>query len=233
MRDEQVLIEPARHQLLARAGAIEQRLPLGDLRRLGGIGEHRLAIQPRPLGQPAAQGSVLGIAQPADREGHARTGIAAGEVVELLGRRALVVAVDADIQVIRQPGARHGRMGATQLEHARHQRGIAASQHRMEAAGAPALLRPRIDEQPRGRLRLDALAVVDRYRRGTALGTCSAAEVELAGRVVAGMAGHALLGEDRLHFTGEGHRCSGQRQAEQKAGQQQEENGHGAVRGRQ
>ncbi|MNR03550.1 hypothetical protein D3C85_1194470 [compost metagenome] len=91
-----------------------------------------------------------------------------------------------------------------QLEHARHQRGLAALvvEYRVKALALPGLHAVGVVEQPRRRHRRAAVALVHRHFRSAPRGTLGTAQVQLAGRVVAGVAGHALLGEDRLDVPG-------------------------------
>src|SRR5690606_607828 len=70
----------------------------------------------------------------------------------------------------------------------------------MEVTLAPCGLSMGIHIETCGHLRLAAGTVVHRQLAGAAQHTGIAAQVELAGRVVAGMASHALGSEDRLYI---------------------------------
>ncbi|MNE49503.1 hypothetical protein D3C80_1440260 [compost metagenome] len=108
----------------------------------------------------------------------------------------------------------------TQFEHAGQQCRLAALlfQHRKEILAPPGRAAMRIEKQARGVLRLEALAVVYRQLVRPPLDALGAAQIELAGRVVAGMAGHAILAEERLNIATVGNRfCRQQRTDKQRA----------------
>ncbi|MNQ72754.1 hypothetical protein D3C85_874660 [compost metagenome] len=206
MREEQVLEQPAPDQRLAGAGRVQQRFPLGHLAGFGGAGLHGLLLDLRPFGQPALQGLVLRLAEAGDGERHAGLGMLAGVGVELAGQGALVLAVDADSQLGRQFGVGHRRIGLAQLQHPRHERGLGAVavQHRVETLAPPGFRALGIEIEPGGVLGPGAAAIVYGQLARTARGTFGTAQVELARRVVAGMAGHALLREYRLDIAAVG-----------------------------
>jgi hypothetical protein len=81
--------------------------------------------------------------------------VGAGIGVELVGQRAHVVAAQAQDDLFGQLGVGRERGLVAQLEHARHQRGLAALvvEHRVEALLAP-LLFAGVIEQPGGGHRL-------------------------------------------------------------------------------
>ncbi|MNC24449.1 hypothetical protein D3C75_725040 [compost metagenome] len=203
---EQMLIEPAADQGLGRTRAVEQRFPVGDLRSLGGAWPDRLVLHRGTGGKPALQRLVLGRGKAGDRQWHALLGVGTGVGVELARQRAHVVAVQAQDDFLGQLGVGRERGLVPQLEHARHQRGLAALvvEHRVEALLAPFALAVGVVEQPRGGHCLAALALVHRYLGGSAHRAFGAFQLQLAGGVVAGVAGHALLGEDRLNVPGVG-----------------------------
>ncbi len=200
MGNKEVLIEPARDQAAARARRIEQAFPLFDLRRFPGRGLQLSRLDRAALLQPALHGGVFLITEAGHRERHAAVPGLASIAIELVGQRAVVLPVDADIQLRRQLGIGRQRLAATQIQHARHQRRLIALgvEHRMEALASPGLLAFGVEKQASRGLGLGAYAVVHRQFVRTTLGTLAAAQIELARRVIAGMAGHALGGEDRL-----------------------------------
>ena len=200
MRKEQVLVQPAADQLFAQAVAVEEAFPVGDLRAFGCAGLQGPAVQRRALRQPALQGGMLVLAQPGHCEWHAAMRIGLGVGSELVRQWALVVTIDADIQRIGQPGIGRQRLAAAQFQHPRHQRRLSGRplQHRIKALAPPGGLALGIEKQSRGFLRLGAGAVVQRGLVRAALDPFATAQIELAGRVIAGVAGHALGGEDRL-----------------------------------
>ena len=87
----------------------------------------------------------------------------------------------------------------------------------MKVALTPGRLALCIQIKPSGRLRLAARTVVHRLLAGTARNALTATEIELARRVIAGMAGYALVGEDRLDVIDIGNRFrTGQASCERK-----------------
>ncbi|MCY1529465.1 hypothetical protein D9M68_646120 [compost metagenome] len=200
VRKEQVLEQPAPHQRLTGARRIEQVFPRGHLARLGGAGLHSPLLDRGALGQPELQGLVFSVAEAGHGERHAGTGVLAGVVVELPGQRAQVLAIDTDIEVSWQLGIGLRRIRPAQLQHPRHQRGLGAIgvEHGMKALALPGLGALRVEVQASGFLRPGTAAVVHRQLAGTPRSPLGTAQVELARRVVTGMAGHALLREDRL-----------------------------------
>ena len=63
-----------------------------------------------------------------------------------------------------------------------------------------------VEKQPRGGLLIGAAAVVHRQLIGPALHAFATAQIELARRVITGMAGHTLGRENRLHIAAVGDR---------------------------
>ena len=211
MRQEQMLEQPARHQAFPGARLVEQVFPLLHLQRFPGARRQALLVNRRAGGQPALQSLVLLIGQAGDRQRHAFLGVSAGIGIELAGRCAHIFAVEPQHNVVGQLGIGRQRRVVPQLQHARHQRSLAALgvQHRIEALLLPRLLTECVIKQPRSWRGLAALAVIHRHFACPACGALGAPEVELAGGVVAGVAGHAFLGEDRLDIAGIGNRRSG------------------------
>ncbi|SVJ63258.1 Uncharacterised protein [Klebsiella pneumoniae] len=213
VRQEQVLVEPARDQALLGPRLVEETLPAGHLARLGGGRPQRLLVDRGARGQPLLQGGVFVVAQPGHRERHAGTWVLADERIDAGRRRALVGAVDRNVQAFGDLRIRLQRLAVAKLEHPRHQCGLAVLrfEHRPEVLAPPGVGTVRIEVQAGGFLRLGPRAVVDRQLVGAALRALGAAQVELAGRVVAGVAGDALGGKDRLDVTAIGNFSSGNR----------------------
>lgn len=213
VRQEQVLVEPARDQALLGPRLVEETLPAGHLARLGGGRPQRLLVDRGARGQPLLQGGVFVVAQPGHRERHAGTWVLADERIDAGRRRALVGAVDRNVQAFGDLRIRLQRLAVAKLEHPRHQCGLAVLrfEHRPEVLAPPGVGTVRIEVQAGGFLRLGPSAVVDRQLVGAALRALGAAQVELAGRIVAGVAGDALGGKDRLDVTAIGNFSSGNR----------------------
>ncbi|MNL03784.1 hypothetical protein D3C87_1243320 [compost metagenome] len=198
-----MLVQPATDQALPRAGSVEQVFPLDDLQRLFGAWRQALFVNRRTRGQPALQRLILLIGQPGHRQRHAFFRMRAGVAFELGGHRAQVFAVQTQDDVFRELGIRRQWRLVPKFEHARHQRSLAALgiEHRIEVFLLPGTFTEGIVKQSSGGCRLCALAIVDRHFARTTGRALTAAQIQLAGRVVAGVAGHALLGEDRLDIT--------------------------------
>ncbi len=206
VRQEQVLVQPAADQRLGGTRAVEQLFPVGNLLGFGRAWLDRLVLDGCTGGQPVAHGVVFLVGQAGHRQWHAFLGVSAGIGIELMRQRAHVVAVQAQDDFLGQLGIGRERGLVPQLEHARHQRGLAALvvEHRVEALLAPLALAMGVVEQPRGGHCLAALALVHGNLGGAAHGAFGAFQLQLAGGVVAGVAGHAFLGEDRLNVPGVG-----------------------------
>ncbi len=200
MRDEQMLVKPTADQCLPLALRIEHSLPAGYLRGLAGRWHVGALIDRCTLRQPPLQLVIFAIRQAADRERHAGVAMIAGISGKLTRQRAAVVAADTDVQVRRQLGIGRQRLAAAKLQHACHQRRLARLrlEHRIESATTPVRLGMRIEIKPAWRLRLGPGAIVDRQLACATRRALAAAQIELARRIVAGMAGDALGGEDRL-----------------------------------
>ena len=92
----------------------------------------------------------------------------------------------------------------SQFEHARHERRLCplCIQHRIETFVAPLLLTFGVIENPRRRNRCGSIALIHGHLAGTPGRALRAPEIELAGRIVAGVAGNTLFGKDRLDISG-------------------------------
>ena len=214
-----MLVEPARHQILPHTGRVHEIFPLLHLAQLDCTGLERLFGDRRTLGQPLFQGGVLVIVQPRHGERHAAMGILLRIGGEFTRQWAAVAAGDGYVEVVRELGIGLERLAATQLQHALDQRSlaVAAIEHRMKVALAPGRLALCIQIKPSGRLRLAARTVVHQLLAGAARNAFATAQIELARRVIAGMAGHALVGEDRLDVIDIGNRFrTGQASCEKK-----------------
>ena len=211
MGEEQVLVQPAADKCLFGTGAVEQRLPLGDLACLRRAGMQGLVFDLGTLGEPALQGVVLLIGQAGDRQRHALARVRASVGIELVGQRAHVLSLNAEHDVAGQLGIGGQRRLVTQFQHALHQRRLATLivEHGIEAFLAPACLVLGIVEQPCGCDGLAALALVHRDFGGSSDRAVRAIQFELARGIVARMARDAFLGEDRLHIAGVRHSRAG------------------------
>ncbi|MCY1249350.1 hypothetical protein D9M72_628750 [compost metagenome] len=92
------------------------------------------------------------------------------------------------------------------LQHPRHQCGLTALgiEHRIEALLLPGLFAGGVIEQSGRCNRLAAVTVVDRNFGCATCRALTAAQVELTGGVIAGVAGHALFSKDRLNVAAVG-----------------------------
>ena len=213
MGEEQVLVQPARHQGFGGTRAVEQFLPLGNLRGLDRSGLDGVLINFRALGQPGLHSAVLLVGQAGHGQRHTLFGMALGIGIELAGRRADVLAVQAQDDFFGQFGIRGQRRAVPQLQHARHQGRLRALgvEHRVKTLVAPFSGAAGIVEDPRGGHGIDAITFVYRHLAGTPGRALRTAQVQLAGGVVAGMAGHAFFGKDRLYVPGIGNSRANQR----------------------
>lgn len=206
MRQEKMFVDVAAGQALLERVAIQEHLPVGDLL----LNRCRQRWQPfewRAQFEPAAQGGHLGFVQAGQTKGHSPEGILALESRVVVNARALLFPVERKIESLRQDG--RVRQGVILLElqrpihHARRQirrrRLFTLVEHRREAFVAPLRGRLRISEQARQRRFVQAPAVVDQLLAGAPGNALPGRELELAGRVVTGVANHAALFKDRLH----------------------------------
>ena len=200
MGKKQMLVQPARHQCFGGTRTVEQLFPLGNLRSLDRCGLDGLLINFSALRQPGLHGAVLLVGQAGNGQRHTLPGMALGIGIELTGRRADVFAVQAQDDVFGQFGIRGQRRAMPQLQHAGHQGCLSALgvEYRVKALVAPFIGAAGIVENPRWCHGIHPVALVDRYLAGTAGRALCTAEVELAGRIIAGVAGNAFFGEDRL-----------------------------------
>jgi len=203
-----MLVQPARNQILPRTGRIQEFFPLLHLAQLDCTRRERLFGDRRTLGQPLFKGGVLVIVQPRHGERHAAMGILLRIGSELPRQWATVAAGDGYVEIVRELGIGLQWLTATQLQHALDQRSLAvlAIEHRIKVALAPGRLALCIQIKPSGRLRLAARTVVHQLLAGAARNAFATAQIELARRVIAGMAGYAFVGEDRLDVIDIGNR---------------------------
>src|SRR5690606_29505845 len=97
MSEEQMLVQPARHQVLSRTGSIQKAFPLLYLAQLGRTGLKRLFGNSSSLRHPPLQCGVLNITQTGYGKWHTTMGIFLRIGSELDRRRATVSASDGDI----------------------------------------------------------------------------------------------------------------------------------------
>ena len=200
VRRVQVFVEVARHQFVPGRGLIEEGLPGGDLRLFTGARFPGLLVDHGALENPLAQGFEFSLAEAAQGQRHALPGLLAGVLVELAGGGALVVALQAQFDVFRKRRIAGQRLHPAQLDHVVQQRvhqvvvqGAAlVIEHRVEALLAPLGLAVGVHEQP-GWLGVQyPRAVVYRLGGGAAQQARAGAQLQLAGRVITGVAGDAL-----------------------------------------
>jgi hypothetical protein len=137
VRDEQMLVQVTRHQLFARAGAIQVGFPIADRFELGVVGFDRRRLDHCTLSQPGVDGVELGVAEACDRVGHALVGMLFRELVELLDRRAFIGMRKAHRRAVRQTAVRLPAMRFAERDHVAEQRGL---QHRHLVVGAGVML---------------------------------------------------------------------------------------------
>ncbi|MNK86742.1 hypothetical protein D3C87_1066600 [compost metagenome] len=203
MGEKPVLVQPAPHQTFPGARRIEQVFPLHHLQGFPGAGRQRLLIDRRAGRQPALQRLVLLVGQAGHRQRHALLRMLGGITVELRGHGTHVFPVQAQDDVLRQLRIRLQRSFVAKLQHPRHQCSLAALgiEHRIKALLLPGLFAGGVIEQSGRCNRLAAVTVVDRDFGCATCRALTAAQVELTGGVIAGVAGHALFSEDRLNVT--------------------------------
>ncbi|MNF84617.1 hypothetical protein D3C84_669870 [compost metagenome] len=208
VREKPVLVQPAPYQALPGTRRVEQVFPLHHLQRLFRARHEALLIDRRTGGQPALQRLVLLIGEAGDRQRHAFLRVGTRVAIKLGGHRAHVFPVQTQDDVFGQLGIGLQRRTVTQLKHARHQGRLIALgvEHRVKAHFLPGLLAARVIEQSSRCHGLAAITVIHRDFGRTARRTFATAEVELAGCIIAGMAGYTLFGEDRLDVAGVGNR---------------------------
>ena len=202
-----VLVDVAGDQPLLRTVAVQEALPLGDAGERGGRRRGRRRVGRAAL-QPARQRLPLGRGESRQRERHAALRVLAGVVVEALGGGAYLLALQREIDVaVGQAAAVRPGMGRLEIEHAVHDTALAVRFRRLGALvedreetllppfgialGIEAEAGRRVGEQSVG---------IHLGRVGAARDAGIARQVELAGGVVAGVAGDAALVEQRPHF---------------------------------
>ncbi|MNV47921.1 hypothetical protein D3C71_1398050 [compost metagenome] len=121
MGEEPVFIQPAPHQALPGARRIEQVFPLDHLLRFLRTRGQGLLIDRCACGQPALQRLVLLVGQAGHRQWHAFLRVRSGVAIELRGHGTHILPVQAQDDVLRQPGV--GLQGGVvaQFQHPRHQ----------------------------------------------------------------------------------------------------------------
>ncbi|MNE26059.1 hypothetical protein D3C80_1194100 [compost metagenome] len=206
MGQEPVLVQPAPHQAFPGSRRIEQVFPLHHLQGFPGAGRQRLLIDRRACRQPALQRLVLLVGQAGHCQRHALLRMLGGVAVELRGHGTHVFPVQAQDDVFRQLRVGLQRSLVAKLQHPRHQCGLVALgiEHRIEALLLPGLFAGGVIEQSGRCNRLAAVTVIDRDFRRAPHRALTAAQVELTGGVIAGVAGHALFSEDRLNVAAVG-----------------------------
>ena len=213
MRQEQVLIEPAGGQLLTLAVPVEPGFPAAHLLALP-FGQGDPVVAGRgALGQPGAQGVEFVVTEGRRAQRHAAQRVLLGVVVHFVRRRALVVPLEAQGDLFRQALTGLETVGPAQFQHPVEQRLLQpafAVDHRKEAALAPLGGGLRVDEKTGGVGRLGTLGV-HRHGRCAAVEAGGGFQFQLAGRVVAAVAGDALLLDDRPDLLVETHRRDGGR----------------------
>ncbi len=171
------------------------------MRRLADARGNRLLFDRGTGGQPAAQRLVFSVCQTGHRQRHALLRVGCGIGTEFARQRADVLAIEAQRDLIGDFAVGRQRRAAPQIEHARHQRRLTALsfQYRIEAFTAPCISVARIVKQPGGRNRFATLPLIDRNLARATAQPFPAAQIQLARRVIAGVAGNALLGKDWLN----------------------------------
>ncbi len=206
--EEQVLVQPARHQRSRAPGRIREAPPTArPAAASAALACERLADRPaRPRPASAAGSGTPASLKPGDRERACPPWDAGpAKSANSPGSGHWLIAADPHAQL--RPAARCWRAAARghgPARASRHQRRLAAlgSSTEWKPLRAPGLLRLRIDEQPGGAPGPGCACRCTPAACWPRAAPSRAAQVELAGRVVTGMAGHAVLGEDRLHIAG-------------------------------
>jgi hypothetical protein len=202
---EKMFVDVAAGQALLERVAIQERLPVGDL-RIDSFRQRRQPLERRAQFQPAAQGGRFAIVQARQAEGHSPEGILALEGLVFVDPRALLFPVEREIEGLGEDGRDGQRMVLLQLErpihHARRQirfrRLLALVEDRRKSLAAPLRSALRVGEQARQRGFVQASAVVDQRLAGAARDPLPGRELQLARPVVAGVADDASFFEDRL-----------------------------------
>ena len=122
----------------------------------------------------------------------------------LRDERALIAVGRAEIALFDRLFRLHGRMSGPETQQLHQQRAgrLCAAHHVEEALGAPVGDAAAIDVEPGGGNALGSGAIVDVELGGAARQARIALQVELAGGIVAAVAGDAAVVEDRLDAGG-------------------------------
>ncbi len=199
MRQEQMLVEITSRKLLARGEAIEEGLPSAHLRLQLGW-RNMPARQARVRGtrcaacDPIAEGLHLRFRQWRQPVGHTQLGRA------LRDERALVAVGWAELALADRILRLQGRMPGPETQQLYQQRAgrVGAAHYAEEVLGAAVRDAPAIDVEPGGGDAIESAAIVDVELVGAARQARIALQVELAGGIVATVAGDAAVVEDRL-----------------------------------
>ena len=214
--EEEVLVEIAAHQPLLQRVAVQERFPsLYLLRHVRGEG--RRTLIGRAGREPARDRAELALVETRQAVGHPGQGEPALVGLVLVDARAVLRAVDREIERARQHGIAGERVGAllgeAAVEHARSEVGsgsrCALVQNGEEALPAPLGSLVRIDEEPRRRRLAETAAVVNGRGAAATRNPLPRAELDLAGRVIAAVAHDAAALEDGLHVGAVGHPAGG------------------------
>ena len=203
-----VLIDIAGDELFLEAVAVEESFPVGDLLLHGGGQGGGRGIGRASL-DPARQRLMLGSSQRRQAERHAAIRVLAGVVVEGCGAHAGLRAIERKIEVAAGdwPAGRP-RVLLLERQHAVKHAAVAVGfrcrgpfiEHREETLAPPFGIGQRVEAEAGRLVSEDADARIDAGRVGAARQAGVAGQVQLAGCVVAGMAGNAALVEYRAHL---------------------------------
>ncbi len=193
---EQVLVEVAGHQLLPQPPLVEEFLPGGDLGRLDGSQRHLPGFQPGSLRYPSLQGGVLGVREGGDQERHSLLGVLLRPAVEVLAPGAVAGAVDPGLDRVRDGTIGTHGVPAAQRQHPRQERVGPALEDRLEAPGAPGGGVGGVEVELGRLLVAEAGTRVDHLLAGSPVESGLILHLQLAGGVVAGVAGQAVAFQD-------------------------------------
>ena len=199
MRQEQVLVEIARREFLARRAAVEEGLPVAHLapqlrRHRTPARQARVRRARRALREPFVERSHLGLRQGRQSVGHAECRHGLGkEFGRIAVGRAVIALADRLLRL-------HGRMPGPEIEELHQQRAgrLGAARHAEEALGAPIGDAVAVDVEPGGGDAAPSRAVIDVELGGAARQARIALQIELARGIEAAVAGDAAAVEDRL-----------------------------------
>jgi hypothetical protein len=153
----------------------------------------------RSLRQPLHKYAVLGVVQVGHGVGHAPEWVALCVVVKLPARGAFLLAVEFQLETLRQhanPRLRVQLLESQELVENRVLQVVLGAAGNVTDDGVEALLPPLrgglgIDEQASGLDGRDAAAIIDLHRAGAACNALAGGEFQLAGCIVAAMADDA------------------------------------------